>query len=50
MSDPKKDPYNGELENDADLESDDAADDVAAAVPGDGDAKGLRTEGSGPLP
>ena len=46
MSDPKEDPYNGELPADADIETDD----VSELVPDEGDAKGLRTEGSGPLP
>jgi hypothetical protein len=60
MSDPQTDPLNGELPTDADLdaektgrenvdpENEDAADDVAAAAPGD--ASGLRVDGEAPLP
>ena len=51
MTDKKNDPLDGELENDADLgpaEDDDAADDIAAALPGD--ASGMRVDGGAPLP
>lgn len=53
--DKNTDPYNGELDDDADLgssdpEHEDAADDIKAALPGAGDEGVLKTDGSGPLP
>jgi hypothetical protein len=49
----KTDPYNGKLDDDDDADlgpskDDDAADDIAAALPGDETV--AKVEGSGPLP